>query len=118
MFVIKLQMDANGDFVLPIPDEIIKQLNLKAGDYVYWENTADGIALRKKENTKNQKEFQCVYLDPQYSLWHDENIPPIFETDDLALACSFVFELFKREKKDVAVWQPSAKQYREHYVNT
>lgn len=61
------------------------------------------------------KEYQCFYLDPQYKLAHADDAEPLFESDDLAKCCVFVYELFKKEGKDVAVWQERSSGYRELY---
>lgn len=58
------------------------------------------------------KEYQCVYLSQEHRLWHDESATPIMETDDLSEACGFVHNLFQKEKKDIAVWQPRSQGYR------
>jgi len=112
-FTVELEVNDNGDFILPIPQEIIEKLNLKVGDSIYWEHTDNGIALNKCKG--KSKEYQCVYLDSRYTLWHDEHEPILFETDDLSEAIGYVYERFMKEHKSIAVWQPSAKHYREHY---
>ena len=61
------------------------------------------------------KEYQCFYLNPEFKLAHDDDAPVLFQTDDLAEACVFVYNLFKLEGKDVAVWQPRHGHYREIY---
>ena len=60
-------------------------------------------------------EYQCVYLNPEYKLRHDDDAVLLFESDSLAYACTFVSRLFATEGRDVAVWQPRHQNYREVY---
>lgn len=62
-------------------------------------------------------EYQCVYLNPEYKLAHDDDAEILFETNDLAEACTFIYEKFTLEKRDIAVYQPRTKGYRDHYQN-
>ncbi len=62
-------------------------------------------------------EYQCFYLNPEYKLAHDDDAVLLFESDNLAEASSFVYNLFKKEKRDIAVYQPRTKGYREFYQN-
>ena len=62
-------------------------------------------------------EYQCFYLNPEYKLAHDDDAEVLFETDCLGEAGSFVYNRFKIEKRDIAVWQPRTQGYREYYQN-
>ena len=62
-------------------------------------------------------EYQCFYLNPEYKLAHDDDAEVLFETDDLAEACYFVYNKFLQEKRDIAVYQPRTGDYRELYRN-
>ncbi len=62
-------------------------------------------------------EYQCFYLNPDYKLAHDDDAEVLFETDNLGEACTFVYNKFKQEKRDIAVYQPRTEGYREHYQN-
>jgi hypothetical protein len=62
-------------------------------------------------------EYQCFYLNPEYKLAHDDDAELLFESDNLGEASSFVYNLFKKEKRDIAVYQPRTKGYREFYQN-
>jgi hypothetical protein len=62
-------------------------------------------------------EYQCFYLNPEYKLAHDDDAVVLFETDCLGEACTFVHNLFKQEKRDIAVYQPRTENYRSHYQN-
>jgi hypothetical protein len=63
------------------------------------------------------KTYQCLYLNPEYKLKHDDDAEVLFETDCLAEACTFVYRKFKEEGKDIAVYQPRQKCYREYYLS-
>ena len=62
-------------------------------------------------------DYQCFYLNPEYKLAHDDDAVVLFETDCLGEACTFVYNLFKQEKRDIAVYQPRTENYRSHYQN-
>ena len=61
------------------------------------------------------KEYQCFYLDPRYKLAHADDAEVLFESDRLDECCVFVYELFKKEGRDVAVWHERSSGYREIY---
>lgn len=60
-------------------------------------------------------EYQCFYLNPEFNLAHDEDAEVLFETDNLAEACTFIYRKFQVEKKDIAVWQSRTQGYRDYY---
>lgn len=61
-------------------------------------------------------EYQCFYLNPAYKLAHDDDAPVLFESDNLAECCTFVYHKFLAEGKDIAVWQARhGGAYREIY---
>lgn len=62
-------------------------------------------------------EYQCVYLNPVYHTAHDSDAVILFESDNLAECCTFVYNDFKQNKKDIAVWQERSQAYREIYQN-
>lgn len=62
-------------------------------------------------------EYQCVDLDPAFTLSHGDS-KPLLETNDLAEACSFVYSRFKDTGTACAVFQPRAQGYREIYRHT
>jgi len=62
-------------------------------------------------------EYQCFYLNPEYKLAHDDDAQVLFETDNLGEACVFVYNRFKIEKRDIAVYQPRTQDYRDYYQN-
>lgn len=62
-------------------------------------------------------EYQCFYLNPESKLAHDDDAEVLFESNNLAECCSFVYNKFKTEKRDIAVYQPRSQGYRELYQN-
>jgi hypothetical protein len=62
-------------------------------------------------------EYQCFYLNPDYKLAHDDDAEVLFETDSLGEACTFIYNRFNQEKRDIAVYQPRTEGYRGHYQN-
>ena len=63
------------------------------------------------------KQYQCFYLNPEHRLAHDDDAEVLFESDCLAECCSFVYRDFLKNKRDIAVYQPRTKDYREIYQN-
>jgi hypothetical protein len=68
-----------------------------------------------KQEFPEVKEYVCVYLDPNCKLNHEEDAEILFATDNLGEACTFVYNKFKQEKRDIAVWQERSQGYREVY---
>ena len=60
-------------------------------------------------------EYQCVYLNPEFKLAHDDDAPILLETDNLAIACTYIYEDWKINQKDIAIWQPRTQGYRGIY---
>jgi hypothetical protein len=63
------------------------------------------------------KEYVCVYLNPEYTLAHDDDAEILLATDNLGEACTFVYNKFKEEKRDIAVFQERSQGYRSVYKN-
>ena len=63
-------------------------------------------------------EYQCFYLNPEYKLAHDDDAEVLFESDNLAAACSFVYNDWKLNNRDIGVYQPRSQGYRELYQNS
>lgn len=63
------------------------------------------------------KEYVCVYLNPEYKLCHDDDAEILLATDNLAEACGFIYNKFKEEKKDIAIYQERTQGYRGCYQN-
>jgi hypothetical protein len=70
-----------------------------------------------KQEFPQVKEYVCVYLDPECKLYHADDAEILFQTDNLGEACTFVYNLFKQEKRDIAVYQERSQGYREVYKN-
>jgi hypothetical protein len=66
-------------------------------------------------NTKTTFEYQCFYLDPTKKLAHADDAEVLFESDKLDECCGFVYDRYKSEGKDIAVFQPRTQSYREIY---
>lgn len=62
-------------------------------------------------------EYQCFYLNSKYRLAHDDDAKLLFESNNLAEAATFIYNRFQIEKRDIAVYQPRLKGYREYYRN-
>ena len=74
-------------------------------------------AKQAAEEAVRPKEYQCFYLNPEYKLAHDDDAVVLFESNNLAECCSFVYNQFKLEQRDIAVYQPRTQGYREYYQN-
>ena len=74
-------------------------------------------AKRTAAEAAGPKEYQCFYLNPEYNLAHDSDAVVLFESNNLAECCSFVYNQFKLERRDIAVYQPRTQGYREYYQN-
>ncbi len=63
------------------------------------------------------KEYICVVLSPDHKLFH---LPqePLLATDCLAEACCFVYDLFKKEGVECAVYQERSQGYRSTYQHS
>jgi hypothetical protein len=47
--------DENGEMILPLPEEMLKELDWKIGDTLQWEDNKDGsYILSKKESTESE----------------------------------------------------------------
>ena len=89
--------------------QVWKQEQIAKGGYTSFD--------RYRDEFSEVKEYQCFYLNPDYKLAHDDDAEVLFETDNLAEACTFVYNRFKQEKRDIAVYQPRTEGYRGHYQN-
>jgi hypothetical protein len=89
--------------------QVWKQEQIAKGGYTSFD--------RYRDEFPEVKEYQCFYLNPDYKLAHDDDAEVLFETDNLAEACTFVYNRFKQEKRDIAVYQPRTEGYRGHYQN-
>ena len=67
------------------------------------------------DNKGTQMEYQCFYLSEDYKLAHEDDAEVLFESNNLALCCTFVYNKFKEEGRDIAVYQAKTAGYREVY---
>jgi len=70
-----------------------------------------------KQEFPEVKEYVCVYLNPEYKLGHDDDAEILLATDCLAEASTFIYNQFKTEKRDIAVYQERSQGYRGVYQN-
>lgn len=102
--------------------------------YFEWENTlneqdkelvhkAFALMIKHFENFREivplkgpaaPKEYQCFLLDPTKKLCHIKDTL-LFETDNLAHACSYIYNLNKKYNIECCVFQPLHQSYREYY---
>ena len=75
------------------------------------------IPYQTTNGTEFKMQYQCFYLNPEYKLAHNDDAEVLFESDNLGECCRFVYDDFKKNKKDIAVYQASSGNYREVYQN-
>jgi len=53
-YTVSLEEDKNGDLILPLSPDILKQMGWDEGDTLLWEELPNGSwSLKKKENNEN-----------------------------------------------------------------
>jgi hypothetical protein len=53
-WTVKLEQDENGDLILPLNEDILKQMGWDIGDDLIWEELPSGSwSITKKENNEN-----------------------------------------------------------------
>jgi hypothetical protein len=53
-YTVKLEEDENGDLILPLSPDILRQMGWDEGDTLLWEELPNGSwSLKKKENNEN-----------------------------------------------------------------
>jgi hypothetical protein len=53
-YTVKLEEDENGDLILPLTPDILRQMGWDEGDTLLWEELPNGSwSLKKKENNEN-----------------------------------------------------------------
>lgn len=60
-------------------------------------------------------EYEVYELDPRYHLCHKGDC--ILATNNLAVACTYVYEHYKKYKIPCCVYQPKHESYREIYAD-
>lgn len=61
--------------------------------------------------------YQCFYLNLAYAIAHDADAVVLFESNSMGECCSFVYNDWLKNKRDIAVYQPSYNIYRDVYRN-
>jgi hypothetical protein len=60
-WTVHLEEDENGDLILPLNDEILRETHLSAGDTVEWFDNKDGsFTLKKKDENKTWVLVDCI----------------------------------------------------------
>ena len=49
-YTVRIELDENGEEMLPFPDELIEELGWKPGDVISWRADRGGWILAKKES--------------------------------------------------------------------
>jgi hypothetical protein len=60
------------------------------------------------------REYQVFRLDPTTKMSHIEG-EPLLETDNLAEACTFIYDAFRNEGAELCVFQPRTQGYCDYY---
>jgi hypothetical protein len=60
-------------------------------------------------------EYEVYLLDPRWRLMHKDDA--LLATDNLAIACSWCYEYYKKFNIPVCVYQPRTFSYREMYAD-
>ena len=59
--IIELETDENGDLILPLGDDLCKELGWKVGDTIEWIDNSDGTwTMRKVEMEKELVMVECI----------------------------------------------------------
>jgi len=59
--IVTLEKDENGELILPLSDELMKELGWKIGDTIEWIDNKDGTwSMRKKEMEKELVLVECI----------------------------------------------------------
>ena len=58
-------------------------------------------------------EYEVYFMDDTRKRCHTGEV--ILATNNLAVACSYCYDYFKKYGNSIGVWQPRTQGYREHY---
>lgn len=73
-FTVKVQEDDNGNLILPIPDEILEEMNWKEGDVLKWQdNQNETYSLIKKD--ESEKELVLVETISTFRIRYVVEVP-------------------------------------------
>ena len=53
-YYVELEEDANGDLILPLPEEVIETLGWETNDLLTWDLKGDGIILQRLNSKLNE----------------------------------------------------------------
>jgi hypothetical protein len=72
---VKLEEDENGDLVLPLSDELLKELDWKEGDNLNWKDNNDGSFTLTKKTEEIETEWVLVETISQFRLRYVVEVP-------------------------------------------
>ncbi len=49
-YTVRIELDENGEEMLPFPDELVAELGWQVGDVICWQSEGDGWVLKKKDD--------------------------------------------------------------------
>ena len=73
--IIKLEEDENGDLVLPLSDELLKELGWKEGDNLNWKDNNDGSFTLTKKTEGIETEWVLVETISQFRQRYVVEVP-------------------------------------------
>ena len=73
--IVKLEEDENGDLVLPLSDELLKQVGWKEGDNLKWKDNNDGSFQLTKKNYGIETEWVLVETISQFRQRYVVEVP-------------------------------------------
>jgi len=65
-YTIKLEEDKNGELILPLSDELLKEVGWKEGDTLQWKDNEDGSYTLSKKNDSIETEWVLVEAISQF----------------------------------------------------
>lgn len=72
---VTLEEDENGDLVLPLSDEVLKEVGWKEGDNLNWKDNNDGSFTLTKENEGIETEWVLVETISQFRQRYVVEVP-------------------------------------------
>ena len=73
--IIKLEEDENGDLVLPLSDELLKEVGWKEGDNLNWKDNNDGSFTLTKKTEGIETEWVLVETISQFRQRYVVEVP-------------------------------------------
>jgi len=65
-YTIKLEEDKNGELILPLSDELLKEVGWKEGDTLQWKDNENGSYTLSKKNDSIETEWVLVEAISQF----------------------------------------------------